>query len=67
MKNKTLKTAMFAAGVTHKKAAEKLGINYRVFTNKINHITVNGYQAKFTVAEKALLATIFEIDVNSIE
>ena len=67
MKNRKLKTAMFEREITHRKAAAILGINPRVFTNKINKRVVNGYEATFTAPEKALLATEFEIDANEIE
>lgn len=67
MKNKKLKTAMFEQEYTHKMAAEILEINTRVYTNKLNKRTINGYVAGFTVAEKALLAAKFGIDANDIE
>lgn len=67
MKNKALKTAMFNCEATHKKGAEILGINARVFTNKINKRFVNGYESKFTVAEKNLLAAKFNLNVEEIE
>lgn len=67
MKNGKLKTAMFEREVTHRKAAAILGINPRVFTNKINKRVVNGYEATFTVAEKSLLATEFALNAEDIE
>ena len=67
MKNKKLKTKMFEDGYTHKEVAECLGINTKVFTNKINRLVVNGYETKFTEAEKIALALKFGIDKNDIE
>lgn len=67
MKNKKLKTAMFEREITHKAAAERLGINSRVFTNKLNKRVVNGYQAGFTVSEKNMLAMLFDVPVTEIE
>lgn len=67
MVNKTLKTALYVNSITHKKAAAKLGINTRTFTNKINKRKVNGYTASFTMAEKMVLASEFNLDVNDIE
>ena len=66
-KNKKLKVAMFGQGVTHSEAAGMLGINPQVFCNKINLRKVNGYDIRFTIAEKAMLAEYFKIDVNDIE
>lgn len=67
MKNKKLKTKMFEMGVTHKQVAALLGINAKVFTNKINKITINGYEAKFTKAEKVVLSLKFDIPEEEIE
>ena len=67
MKNKKLKTKMFEMGVTHKQVATLLGINTRVFTNKINRQLVNGYETKFTAAEKIVLALKFDLNENDIE
>lgn len=65
--NKRLKTAMFAMGVTHKQVAALLDINTRVFSNKINRRVVNGYEAKFTQAEKVVLSLKFDLNENEIE
>jgi hypothetical protein len=67
MKNKKLKTAMYAMGVTHKQVAALLDINTRTFTNKINRRFVNGYETKFTKAEKVVLSLKFYIAENEIE
>lgn len=67
MKNKKLKTAMFEQEVTHKQAAAMIEINSRTFTNKINKRVVNGYVASFTVPEKTLLASKFNLTVDEIE
>ena len=67
MINKKLKTAMFEQECTHKMAAEILEINTRVFTNKLNKRTVNGYAARFTASEKTMLALKFGINANEIE
>jgi hypothetical protein len=67
MKNKKLKTAMFEMGVTHAQVAKLLDINARTFTNKINRLNVNGYEAKFTATEKVVLALKFDLNENEIE
>lgn len=67
MKNKKLKTKMYKMSATHKQVAEFLGINTKVFTNKINRLVVNGYEAKFTTTEKMALAMKFGIKENDIE
>ena len=67
MTNKALKIAMFEREATHKQAAEMLGINARVFTNKINKRIINGYEASFTPAEKTMLAAQYQINVNEIQ
>ena len=67
MKNKALKIAMYAAGKKHRDVAKVLGINTKVFTNKLNRRTVNGYEARFTTSEKAMLASMFELLIIDIE
>lgn len=67
MKNKALKTAMYTAEKKHKDVAEVLGINTKVFTNKLNHRKVNGYEARFTYSEKATLASMFGLLIIDIE
>lgn len=67
MKNKKLKTKMYEMGVTHKQVADFIGINAKVFTNKINRLVVNGYEAKFTETEKIVLAMKFDINKDDIE
>ena len=67
MKNKKLRRAMFDKEVTQKETAAKMGINAKVFQNKINQRTVNGYLVRFTVAEKVWLACEFGINENDID
>lgn len=67
MKNKALKTAMYAAEKKHKDVAKVLGINTKVFTNKLNRRTVNGYEARFTTSEKSMLASMFGLLIIDIE
>lgn len=67
MINKKLKLAMYEKEVTHKDVSASMGINTKVFTNKINKRVVNGYEARFTDAEKVWLADAFGVAVSDIE
>lgn len=44
-----------------------MGINTRVFGNKLAQRTVNGYKCRFTEAQKEWLAARFGIAVEEIE
>lgn len=67
MTNKTLKVAMFEREHIYRVAAAMLGINAKVFKNKINHQVVNGKTAKFTDSEKEKLASEYKIKITDIE
>lgn len=58
---------MVLMGITHKKLAQEMGINERVFNNKLARRKVNGYEARFTDTQKEWLANRFGIDVTEIE
>lgn len=58
---------MILFGVTHKELAAEMGINARVFGNKLCQRTVNGYVCRFTEAQKEWLAARFGIAVEEIE
>ena len=44
-----------------------MGINRRVFSNKLGRRTVNGYVIQFTEAQKEWLAAKFGIETTDIE
>ena len=67
MKNKKLKMAIYESERKYGEIAEAMGINRKVFCNKINHNVVNGYVARFKPVEKAWLAKEFGINENDIE
>lgn len=67
MKNKVLKMAIFEKEMKYKEVAEEMGINRKVFANKINQSVVNGYVAKFKPIEKVWLANRFGIKESDIE
>jgi predicted DNA-binding protein (UPF0251 family) len=67
VKNKKLKMAIFEKEMKYKEVAEEMGINRKVFMNKINQSVVNGYVAKFKPIEKVWLANRFGIKVSDIE
>lgn len=58
---------MILHGVTHKDLAAEMGINVRVFGNKLAQRTVNGYKCRFTEAQREWLAERFGIAVEEIE
>lgn len=66
-KNKVLKMVIYEEGIKYKDIAEEMGINQKIFANKINHLVVNGYEAKFKHIEKVWLAMRFGINVEDIE
>lgn len=67
MVNTLLRSRIVLRGTTQKEVADEMGINHRVFGNKINRRIVNGYEARFTDEQKAWLAEKFQLDVNEIE
>lgn len=67
MINKVLKVAIFESEKKHSEVAEEMGINRKVFCNKINHRVANGYVARFKPVEKAWLANKFGIKESDIE
>lgn len=58
---------MILFGITHKELAAELGINARVFGNKLARRNVNGYTCRFTEAQKEQLAARFGIAIEEIE
>lgn len=65
--NRVLRSKMVLMGITHKELAEEMGINRRVFSNKLARRVVNGYTIQFTDAQKEWLANRFGLDVTEIE
>jgi len=65
--NKVLKVAIYESEKKHSEIAEEMGMNRKVFGNKINHREVNGYVARFKPVEKAWLANKFGIKESDIE
>lgn len=53
--------------MAQKEVAAEMGINTRVFNNKLRLRTVNGYVARFTDEQKKWLAERFGIDASEIE
>ena len=67
MINKILRSQIVLHGITIKDLAAEMGINYRVFRNKLGRRTVNGYVVQFTDAQKEWLAAKFGINTTDIE
>lgn len=67
MKNKKLKMAIYESEKKYGEIAEAMGISRKVFCNKINHLVVNGYEARFKPVEKAWLVKEFGIKESDIE
>lgn len=67
MKNKKLKIAIYENEMNYKEVAEEMGINRKVFCNKINNFPVNGYVARFKPIERVWLANRFGIKESDIE
>lgn len=69
MKNTNAKLcSMFVLhGIKQKDVAAEMGINARVFNNKLRQRTVNGYAVHFTQAQKEWLAHRFGMEVEDIE
>ena len=67
MVNKILRSKIVLQGITIKELSKEMGINYRVFRNKLGRRTVNGYVVQFTEAQKEWLAAKFGIDTADIE
>lgn len=65
--NNFLVSKFVAEDVKQKEVAAEMGINARVFNNKLRLRTVNGYQARFTDEQKEWLAERFGIDASEIE
>lgn len=62
-----LRSKIALQGITIKELAAEMGINRRVFSNKLGRRSVNGYEAQFTDAQKEWLADKFGIDTTDIE
>lgn len=62
-----LRSQMVLQGITIKELATEMGINRRVFSNKLGRRTVNGCVVKFTEQQKEWLATKFGINTTDIE
>lgn len=62
-----LRSKMALQGITIKELAAEMGINRRVFSNKLGRRTVNGYVIQFTEEQKEWLAAKFGIDTTDIE
>jgi hypothetical protein len=54
--NNKLRSQMVLHGETQKRVAAEMGINARVFNNKLRQRTVYGYVIRFTPAQKEWLA-----------
>jgi hypothetical protein len=70
MMNKTnnkLRSQFVLFNVRQKDVAAEMGINKRVFNNKLFRRTINGYKVYFTEEQKQWLAKRFNMDVNDIE
>lgn len=65
--NKVLRSRFIFYGLTQKMIAAEMGINARVFANKMYRRKVNGYEARFTEAQKEWLAARFGIEITDIE
>ena len=65
--NKKLCSQFVLHGETQKHVAAEMGINARVFNNKLRRRTVNGYVVQFTQAQKEWLAERFGIKAEEIE
>lgn len=62
-----LRSQIALHGITIRELAAEMGINRRVFSNKLGRRTVNGYVIQFTEAQKEWLAAKFGIDTTDIE
>lgn len=62
-----LRSQMALHGITIKELATEMGINCRVFSNKLGRRMVNGYLSHFTEAQKEWLAAKFGIETTDIE
>jgi predicted DNA-binding protein (UPF0251 family) len=62
-----LRSKIALEGITIKELAAEMGINRRVFSNKLGRRKVNGYVIQFTEAQKEWLAAKFGIDTTDIE
>lgn len=62
-----LRSKIALEGITIKELAAEMGINRRVFSNKLGRRMVNGYVIQFTEAQKEWLAAKFGIDTTDIE
>lgn len=62
-----LRSQIALHGITIKELATEMGINRRVFSNKLGKRKVNGYVIHFTEAQKEWLAAKFGIETTDIE
>ena len=62
-----LRSQMALQGITIKELSKEMGINRRVFSNKLGRRVVNGYVIQFTEAQKEWLADKFGIEITDIE
>lgn len=65
--NMILRSQMALWGITIKELSKEMGINRRVFSNKLGRRVVNGYVIQFTEAQKEWLADKFGIEITDIE
>ena len=65
--NNKLRSKFVLFGVQQKEVAAEMGINPRVFNNKLRRRTINGYKVYFTEDQKKWLAERFNMNVNEIE
>lgn len=65
--NMILRSQMALQGITIKELSKEMGINRRVFSNKLGRRVVNGYVIQFTEAQKEWLADKFGIEITDIE
>ena len=62
-----LRSQMALHGIIIKELADEMGINRRVFSNKLGRRKVNGYVCVFTEQQKEWLAAKFGINTTDIE
>lgn len=67
MRNRKLRSKFVLEGIAQNEVAAEMGINVRVFNNKLGRRMVNGYEIRFTEGQKEWLSKRFDIPVEDIE